>query len=290
MKKLIIALCLCSIAFAVRAQEDKATSDFRQSSQKTTNNIVASFDKKDYKGAGDTINAWFARYNSLPEKMRKDLQVFTISMNYNMACVCSRENKIDEGVQWFERALDAGFTDYDNVKSDPDMANLRGDKRFQAGVQKLRDKYDYGYILQNAGPYNNAPAKELPSFSYQGANSPELVNLRKKYNLDSVAGSGDEISRMKRLLYWVHNEVRHDGSSNNPASKNAIDLITVCQKENRGVNCRMMSTILRDAYQSEGIPTRIVTCLPKDSTDSDCHVITVAVKNAEQMGVDGSYL
>jgi hypothetical protein len=276
MKKKIIALCLCFSAFYALAQEDKATSAFRQSSQKTTDNIVASFDKKDYKGAGDTINAWFSRYNKLPEDMRKKLAVFTISMNYNMACVCSRENKIDEGVEWFEHSLAAGFDDYNNLKSDPDMENLRGNKRFQEDVQKLREKRDFGYILQNSGPYNKETASNLPIFTYQKASAPELVAFKSKFNLDSVAGTGDEISRMKKLLYWVHNEVRHDGSSNNPSSKNAVDLIEVCQKEKRGVNCRMMSTILRDVYQSEGIPARMVTCLPKDSTDSDCHVITVA--------------
>jgi hypothetical protein len=276
MKKLIIVIYLCFTAFFVHAQEDKATADFRQSSQKTTDNIVASFDKKDYKGAGDTINAWFSRYNALSERMRKDLQVFTISMNYNMACVCSRENKIEEGVNWFERSLAAGFEDYNNLKSDPDMENLRSNKRFLEDVQKLREKRDYGYIIQHSGSYNNAQASNMPVFTYQSASAPELIALKSKFNLDSVAGNGDEISRMKKLLYWVHNEVRHDGNSNNPSSKNAVDLIAVCQKEKRGLNCRMMSTILRDVYQSEGITTRIVTCLPKDSTDSDCHVITVA--------------
>jgi hypothetical protein len=156
------------------------------------------------------------------------------------------------------------------------MEGLRGNKRFLDDVQKLREKRDYSYIIQNSGPYKNVAVANLPGFTYQSASAPELVTLKNKFKLDSVAGNGDEISRMKKLLYWVHNEVRHDGNSNNPSSKNAVDLIAVCQKENRGVNCRMMSTILRDVYQSEGIPTRIVTCLPKDSTDRDCHVITVA--------------
>ncbi len=276
MKKLTIAFCLTFTVLFARAQDDQPTAAFRQYSQKTTDNIIASFNQKDYKGAGDTINAWFGRYKNLPDGMKKTLAVFTISMNYNMACVCSRENKVDEGVNWFERSLAAGFEDYSNVKSDPDLEGLRGNNRFLEDVQKLRERRDYSYIIQNSGPYKNAKVTNLPSFTYQSASAPELVALKSKFNLDSVAGSGDEISKMKKLLYWVHNEVRHDGNSNNPSSKNAVDLIAVCQKENRGVNCRMMSTILRDVYQSEGIPTRIVTCMPKDSTDNDCHVITVA--------------
>lgn len=37
----------------------------------------------------------------------------------------------------------------------------------------------------------------------------------------------------------------------------------------------MIATILRDAYQAEGFKSRMVTCLPKDSSDNDCHVINV---------------
>lgn len=41
-------------------------------------------------------------------------------------------------------------------------------------------------------------------------NDSNLVQLRKHFNLDSIAGSGDEISKIKNLLYWVHNIVPHD--------------------------------------------------------------------------------
>jgi len=275
MKKLILSLTVCLAAlFAYAQQTDKITADFNQYTQNNSNSVVASFEKKDYQSAGDTINAWFKYYNALPADYQQKFKGYTVNMYYNMACVCSRQGKIENGVSWFDRSLAAGYTDYTNVSTDHDMDNLRGNKHFQDELQTLREKYDYGYILQHSGAYNNKTSN-LPAFTYQSATAPELITLRSKYNLDSIAGNGDEISKMKKLLYWVHNEVRHDGNSFNPPSRNAVDLITVCRKENRGVNCRMMATILRDVYQSEGMPTRIVTCMPKDSTDNDCHVITV---------------
>ncbi len=142
----------------------------------------------------------------------------------------------------------------------------------------MREVGDMGYVLQKSGPYTTAAAPSV-IFTYQSASAPELIALKNKFNLDSVAGNGDEISKFKNLLHWAHNSVRHDGNSSNPPSRNAIDLIEVCQKENRGVNCRMMATILRDAYQAEGFDTRIVTCMPKDTLDNDCHVITVVWSN-----------
>ena len=53
-------------------------------------------------------------------------------------------------------------------------------------------------------------------------------------------------------MHWVHNAVRHDGSSRNPTSRNAIDLIEVCRKENRGINCRMMAQVLNECYLAMG--------------------------------------
>lgn len=100
---------------------------------------------------------------------------------------------------------------------------------------------------------------------------------REYFNLDSIAGDGDDISRIKNLMYWVHDVVRHDGNSYNPRSVSLKDIIDICKKENRGVNCRMMAIILTEALLAEGIPARYLTCQPKLwAFDTDCHVICVA--------------
>lgn len=274
MRKLILTLTAAMATFVTFAQQKVQDADFEKYTLHIDNVVNDLFGKKEYQNARDTITDWFKQYDALSWDMQVKIHPYTIALYYNKACAYSRLGKIGEGVDWFERSIKNGFADYAGVLKDNDMDNLRGDKRFQADVQSLREKYDYPYVLQHSGDYSNRKAG-LPAFTYQSSTAPELVALRSKYNLDSIAGNGDEISRMKNLLAWVHNTVRHDGNSFNPPSRNAVDLITVCQKENRGVNCRMLSTILRDVYQSEGMPTRIVTCMPKDSADNDCHVITI---------------
>lgn len=100
---------------------------------------------------------------------------------------------------------------------------------------------------------------------------------REYFNLDSIAGDGDDVSRIKNLMYWIHEVVRHDGSSYNPTSISLKDIIDVCKKEGRGVNCRMMAIMLTEALLAEGIPARYLTCQPKLwMFDSDCHVICMA--------------
>lgn len=131
-------------------------------------------------------------------------------------------------------------------------------------------------LLQESAAY--APDSAAYDFTYVMSGDTVLDNDRRYFNLDSIAGDGDDVSRMKRLMYWVHDLVRHDGSSYNPEVPRSLRrLADVCRDENRGVNCRMMAIMLTEALLAEGIPARYLTCQSKNwAFDSDCHVICVA--------------
>lgn len=130
-------------------------------------------------------------------------------------------------------------------------------------------------ILRRAEKYNLSDDRFIPKFTYQSQDSPNLIKIRNDLKLDSIAGKGNELSKIFNLMHWVHNIVKHDGSSNNPTLKNAIDLINTCKVENRGVNCRMMAMILNECYLSMGIKSRYITCMPKETEFDDCHVINM---------------
>jgi transglutaminase-like putative cysteine protease len=137
--------------------------------------------------------------------------------------------------------------------------------------------YKPGYldILKTAGQYNLADKREIPRFTYQSKDKPELVALRTGFNLDSIAGKGNEVSQILNLMHWVHNLIPHDGNHDNPSVKNALSMIAQCKQEKRGLNCRGLATVLNECYLSLGIPSRFVTCMPKDSVFQDCHVINL---------------
>lgn len=146
-------------------------------------------------------------------------------------------------------------------------------------MERLREVGDFGYILRKSPGYDDAASTDsLSAFTYMNPNDRDLVRVRRYFNLDSIAGAGDEISKIKNLLAWVHNTIRHDGSSYNPEEKNAIALYEICKKEDRGVNCRMMAQMLNECYLAMGFKSRYVTCLPK-SYINDCHVINVVYSN-----------
>jgi len=130
-------------------------------------------------------------------------------------------------------------------------------------------------ILKNAEKYDYTDNRIVPKFTYQSAENPNLQRIRQDLKLDSIAGKGSELSQIFNLLHWVHNLVKHDGSSDNPTLKNAIELINICKAENRGVNCRMLATILNECYLSMGIKSRYITCMPKETKFDDCHVINM---------------
>lgn len=141
--------------------------------------------------------------------------------------------------------------------------------------------YQIPYLekLKKATKYNYSDKRFIPKFEYQSKENANLVKIRKDLKLDSIAGEGNEVSQILNLLHWVHNIVRHDGGSDNPTLKNAIDLIKVCQAEKRGINCRMMATILNECYLSMGFKSRYITCMPRETDFDDCHVINMVYSN-----------
>lgn len=138
-------------------------------------------------------------------------------------------------------------------------------------------KYVPGYldILKTADNYNYNDNRPFPKFTYQSKNDPELLALRTGFKLDSIAGKGNEVSKILSLLHWVHNLIPHDGNHENPVVKNALSMVAECKRDNRGLNCRGLATVLNECYLSLGIPSRFVTCMPKDSVFNDCHVINL---------------
>jgi hypothetical protein len=126
--------------------------------------------------------------------------------------------------------------------------------------------------LREYATFGDTPITGAGPFYYADSSDTLLAQLRIEYNLDSVAGNGDEIERILNLMRWAHAIVRHDGSSTNPQPRNALHIINVCREKDRGVNCRMIATILNEVYLSMGFKARHVTCLPKDNEDQDCHV------------------
>lgn len=134
-------------------------------------------------------------------------------------------------------------------------------------------------ILKKASAFDTTDPFAIPTFTYQDSSAYELRTLRKELALDSIAGGGNEVSKIIHLMHWVHDLIPHDGQSSNPVVKNALSMIGQCKDEGRGLNCRGLATVLNECYLAMGMKSRIVTCMPKDSIYDDCHVINMVYSN-----------
>ncbi|HSH52551.1 MAG TPA: transglutaminase domain-containing protein, partial [Bacteroidales bacterium] len=138
---------------------------------------------------------------------------------------------------------------------------------------------EYLNILESYPDYDYEETTSLPQFTYSEKTDSNLVKIRKIFKLDSVAGDGDEKTRILNLMKWVHNTVPHDGSLKNPQPINTFNIMNVCKTENRGVNCRGLSVMLHEVYLSLGFKSRYITCLPAKKDYVDCHVINAVFSN-----------
>jgi len=193
---------------------------------------------------------------------------------YNLACGASRLGRPGEAIAYLGVAVGGGFKDFFTIKSDTDLDPIRKEPGFLLLLEMVRTRGDYLSILREHGDYPGDTQKDPVTFTYQSKQDPDLTRFRETWKLESIAGNGDDASRVLNLLHWVHAQVRHDGNSINPEPCNALNLLEVCRKEGRGINCRMMATILNEACLALGYQSRHITCMPLDKSDSDCHVIT----------------
>lgn len=196
---------------------------------------------------------------------------------YNAACCYSILKKEKQAIRCFRKSIELGYKDVEHAKIDTDLNNIRRNKEYKQIIKEM-ERHSYLNVLREGNSYITED-KEIPSFIYSNPNDTNLVKVRHYFNLDSIAGSGDEISKIKNLMYWVHNSIRHDGSSYNPKTKNAIAFAQICKKEGRGINCRMMAIMLNECYMAMGWKSKYMTCMPEDSTDTDCHVINAVFSN-----------
>ncbi|HTJ14016.1 MAG TPA: transglutaminase domain-containing protein [Dinghuibacter sp.] len=218
---------------------------------------------------------FLGRYDKLGADERRNFTGYHFDAYYNLCCTFALMGQKERAFYYLDESIKAGMTNYTHLLSDPDLVSIRDDPRFKPMVEPTRRLGDYMYILAHAGAYNTSDKRPFPAFTYAPASDPNLAALRKGFNLDSIAGGGNEASQVINLLHWIHDLVPHDGQHNNPAVMNAMSLITVCKRDNRGLNCRGLATVLNECYLAMGFKSRFVTCLPKDSlhVDNDCHVI-----------------
>ena len=258
--------------------DSKAMNDFIASYQNFENQYQDFYNNKDYKQIEKLLQEMLILSQNLKldsaeiKEYQQTIEMINASTYYNLACIYSLLNKKNEAVAAYEKSIQYGYDDYRHVLSDSDLDNIRKDKKFVALTETIK-QFDKLTILQSANGYQKENNDSLPKFTYQSVESDILKQVRSFFNLDSIAGNGDEVSKILNILKWTHDNIRHDGGNWALAEFDAIDLYNYHKATGKGINCRQLAQSLNEMYLSMGMPSRYVTCMPKNPKDPDCHVI-----------------
>lgn len=279
-KILLLIIFIGCLPLAVHSQKLTAEEFFaRQKAIFQEMDCDLAYKAKDYTKLAKIYSTIISVYNhQVVEQEKPKLKgIMAGNIYYNAACCYSMLKKEKQAIRCFRKSVELGYKDVEHVKIDTDLNNIRRYKEYKQIIEEM-ERHSSLSVLRKSDGYLTEN-KEIPLFHYSNPNDTNLVKVRHYFNLDSIAGSGNEISKIKNLMYWVHNTIRHDGSSYNPKTKNAIAFAQICKKEGRGINCRMMAIMLNECYMAMGWKSRYVTCMPEDSTDTDCHVINAVFCN-----------
>lgn len=103
---------------------------------------------------------------------------------------------------------------------------------------------------------------------------PEYTELKEKYDLEKIAGSGSDFERVKRLLFHFAPRLTHSPMYDNHIEINALKLLEYSlDNPEQGINCYNKSKILGECCLALGIYARRVFIMPHSPYDSDNHVV-----------------
>jgi hypothetical protein len=279
MKKVFMILAVMFVSLTVFGQTDSPVmNEFIRQYEALESKYREQYESKDFKQTELTLKEIVNLVDNvkLPvdeiSEYQSGIDRVKAGTHYNLACTYALLNQKQQAVDNFEKSVALGYNDYYHILQDTDLDNIRKEKRFISLLKELSEK-TYLSTLQQAGGYEKSDTVGLPHFYYETPKNARLQDVKTFFKLDSIAGNGDEITKMLNILYWIHNNIRHDGSNFALAEFDAIDLYNYHKATGKGINCRHLAISLNEMYLAMGWKSRYVTCLPKDESDQDCHVI-----------------
>ncbi len=128
----------------------------------------------------------------------------------------------------------------------------------------------YNGIIANNPLSTNGLAKDI----IYNFDCPEFIKLKEKYNLEEIAGKGNDFSKAKRLLNYFSKRLYHSSYYDNHIECNALDLLEYSfENKNQGINCLNKSKILQECLLAIGIYARRCFMMPYSPFDMDNHVV-----------------
>ncbi len=126
-------------------------------------------------------------------------------------------------------------------------------------------------ILKTTGPYCQEPLKVNIHPIIDIARTTEI---REYFQLDTLYDeTASTWEKTLAIARFVATNIPHANQKIQPWHMNAIFLWEYTKNVEPAFNCRLHSIMMFELLSSIGIKATYITCMPKDSSDRDCHVV-----------------
>ncbi len=149
-------------------------------------------------------------------------------------------------------------------------------------TRSAHDLQKYRLLLRQYSRFGRTPLRGRIAFDDGPARDSGAQGLRALFPIDSIAGRGGDLSRMRNLLHWVHTRIRWDGSRENPREATLGASISACLERGQTMNCGGLAETYVEVCRAAGFRARRIVCLPFDRQDPDCH--SVAIVYSDSLG------
>ena len=189
---LFLFLLICSSMI----QAQNLNNDFINYSQEMEKVLGESLSVKNYRKTIRLLDDWFEKYYQQDEATKANFQEGSIEMlmatcYFYLAEETAKDLKTDSTLIYIEKAINYGFIDYKGIKSNAAFEFLSQEQKFIMLTESIKEKGDYLLLLKNSGHYSKSEVG-MTIFEYKVSNI-NLVKIKEYFNLDSIAGIGDEI-------------------------------------------------------------------------------------------------
>ena len=156
MRKFISVLLALSCVTLAAFSQTAAVIDELEQPYKISNQLrKEALAKKDYKEAEKQIISFRNQLKERSAETQKKYADLIFADYYNLSCINALAGNKNKAILYLDSAFQNGYNNYRHTLADTDLDGLRNEEGFKVVLQKIREKYDYEYILKKSGPYNN---------------------------------------------------------------------------------------------------------------------------------------
>lgn len=153
--------------------------------------------------------------------------VFKNKIMCEFARVLAQRGMKNETLRILRLLAENEYPYHKQITSDKAFVALQTDSAFVGIVEQMVKNADFEAMIRRSPAYDTGAMFRManyPRLSYASSNDSLLLCIRDYFKADYIPGTGVEIERLKNVMFWVHDHVKHCGNFIPNTRYTAIDL------------------------------------------------------------------